>query len=298
MKTFVQNAAEISNVLLFFKEVMISGFEWGMPQEIAYDEAMAALRGMLERPQQADAIDSRDDGEPACFIAEGDLKTLHDAQFYKLCTRETRVSSEVWSNMKTPLYLHPRPADAAKAHVLWQRGDIGLPDVVQDRNGDVTLGLCKVCGRGESELVEPCVVKDEPEYKRTAQDDVAAFGIGFEVNGKRVAPGCVHVYKRDDTERLTYVAKNAYRESMSITIDEKLRDVVVAVNSFSHNAHYVNNSPNVDKSALISRFFHALDYAHMVSANSSGFSTVKVGSNVERTEAWRVVNDLRKELTT
>ena len=46
------------------------------------------------------------------------------------------------------------PADlrAGHVHVLYQKGDVGLPDSIQDSNGDVVLGLCKVCGRGELEL--------------------------------------------------------------------------------------------------------------------------------------------------
>lgn len=41
-------------------------------------------------------------------------------------------------------------------HTLWQTGEEGCPEVICDRNGEVVLGLCKVCGRGECELVEPC----------------------------------------------------------------------------------------------------------------------------------------------
>jgi len=43
------------------------------------------------------------------------------------------------------------------AHTLWKDGDKNIPKAILDRNGDVVLGLCKVCGKGESELVEPCV---------------------------------------------------------------------------------------------------------------------------------------------
>jgi hypothetical protein len=42
------------------------------------------------------------------------------------------------------------------AHNLYQEGDPGAPDSIKDRNGEVVLGLCKRCGRGEAELVEPC----------------------------------------------------------------------------------------------------------------------------------------------
>lgn len=45
-------------------------------------------------------------------------------------------------------------------HDLYQTGDKDAPPVILDINGEVTLGLCKRCGRGEADLIEPC---DAPE---------------------------------------------------------------------------------------------------------------------------------------
>lgn len=39
-------------------------------------------------------------------------------------------------------------------HILYKKGDIGIPDAIRDRNGDVVLDLCKVCGKGEQELLD------------------------------------------------------------------------------------------------------------------------------------------------
>lgn len=41
-------------------------------------------------------------------------------------------------------------------HTLYKTGDPGAPLSIQDRNGEVVLGLCRVCGRAEAELVEDC----------------------------------------------------------------------------------------------------------------------------------------------
>ena len=41
-------------------------------------------------------------------------------------------------------------------HVLWKTGEVGVPSAILDRNGEVVLGLCKICGKGECDLVEPC----------------------------------------------------------------------------------------------------------------------------------------------
>lgn len=42
-------------------------------------------------------------------------------------------------------------------HDLYQTGDDDAPDAIKDRNGEVVLGLCRRCGKGESLLIEPCV---------------------------------------------------------------------------------------------------------------------------------------------
>lgn len=42
------------------------------------------------------------------------------------------------------------------AHDLYKTGDPDAPDVIKDRNGEVVLGLCRMCGKAEVELSEPC----------------------------------------------------------------------------------------------------------------------------------------------
>ncbi len=41
-------------------------------------------------------------------------------------------------------------------HDLYKNGDIDVPECITDGYGVVVLGLCRKCGRGESELSEPC----------------------------------------------------------------------------------------------------------------------------------------------
>lgn len=52
-------------------------------------------------------------------------------------------------------------------HVLYRTGDANAPSSIKDGNGDVALGLCRKCGRGERELEEPCV----PRLGSTWVDD-------------------------------------------------------------------------------------------------------------------------------
>ena len=46
-------------------------------------------------------------------------------------------------------------------HVLYQDGDADIPDQIKDRNGSVVLALCRICGKGEIELKQPCIVAAE-----------------------------------------------------------------------------------------------------------------------------------------
>ncbi|MBC8741853.1 hypothetical protein F6X40_35485 [Paraburkholderia sp. UCT31] len=47
-------------------------------------------------------------------------------------------------------------AESEPVHLLYKTGDADAPPQVLDRNGEVVLGLCRVCGRAESELEESC----------------------------------------------------------------------------------------------------------------------------------------------
>jgi hypothetical protein len=50
-------------------------------------------------------------------------------------------------------------------HVLYKDGDENIPDGIKDSNGQVVLSVCKVCGKAETELDEPCearVASDQP----------------------------------------------------------------------------------------------------------------------------------------
>ena len=42
--------------------------------------------------------------------------------------------------------------DEPRAHILYETADKDRPEQICDRNGEVVLGLCKVCGKAEIEL--------------------------------------------------------------------------------------------------------------------------------------------------
>lgn len=41
-------------------------------------------------------------------------------------------------------------------HKYFNTGDPGAPEQIKDRNGQVVLALCKVCGQAEGELAFSC----------------------------------------------------------------------------------------------------------------------------------------------
>jgi hypothetical protein len=47
------------------------------------------------------------------------------------------------------------------AHILYETGDLDAPEPIKDGNGEVVLGLCRVCGRGEVELEGACPGNDK-----------------------------------------------------------------------------------------------------------------------------------------
>lgn len=42
------------------------------------------------------------------------------------------------------------------SHTLYKEGDTDVPDAIKDRNGDIVLGQCRLCGRAEIELSSLC----------------------------------------------------------------------------------------------------------------------------------------------
>jgi hypothetical protein len=58
-----------------------------------------------------------------------------------------------------------------ESHDLYTDADKDRPDVICDSNGQVVLGLCKRCGRGEAELETPCDKAKQEQGKPVAWSD-------------------------------------------------------------------------------------------------------------------------------
>lgn len=53
---------------------------------------------------------------------------------------------------KSPVLAMGYGSDKPRQHVLWVTADKDRPKPICDSNGEVVLGQCKICGRGEIEL--------------------------------------------------------------------------------------------------------------------------------------------------
>ena len=62
-------------------------------------------------------------------------------------------------------------------HDLYTDADKDRPDVICDSNGQVALGLCKRCGRGEAELETPCDKPKRCEYCKRGLKTMCLCGL-------------------------------------------------------------------------------------------------------------------------
>lgn len=81
-----------------------------------------------------------------------------------------------------PEILATPAAQTAASHVLYTNADRDLPSAICDRNGAVVLRMCKVCGRGEVELDEPCSpaagVQDRAALAKDIKDSINELAEG------------------------------------------------------------------------------------------------------------------------
>ena len=80
-----------------------------------------------------------------CDAEQGGYAPAESVQIYG---RESLMALRDALNEAFP----PAPA----GHVLYKDGDSYIPESIKDRNGQVVLGLCKKCGKGEADLAGPC----------------------------------------------------------------------------------------------------------------------------------------------
>ena len=87
-----------------------------------------------------------------------------------ICYR-LQVDSETLKHVSEQSQLPP-----AARHDLYAAGDENSPDSIKDRNGEVVLGLCKVCGKAESELSEPCSRAEQSQRVPEKISDYPDYG--------------------------------------------------------------------------------------------------------------------------
>lgn len=69
----------------------------------------------------------------------------------------------------------PLPGKNDPGHELYRQGDKDAPDGIKDRNGEIVLCCCRVCGEFEAGLEKPCTAdKPVPANDRRHLEELAA----------------------------------------------------------------------------------------------------------------------------
>jgi hypothetical protein len=92
-----------------------------------------------------------------CFLCgeacrENDLYGILSDESLNFCSNECALKFDSQPDKKSK----PKKEEPS-IHQLFETGDPDAPKSILDSNGEVALGLCKICGKGEIELKEPCV---------------------------------------------------------------------------------------------------------------------------------------------
>lgn len=103
-------------------------------------------------------------------------------------------------------------------HVLYGKEDADAPSSIKDQNGDIVLGLCKVCGKGEIELEQPCSPKPRRMQAGAFLRQIAAAS---ELELRMTA-------KMQELEKLG-VVRHEYQDSWTV-LDRKAFDAAMGVN--------------------------------------------------------------------
>lgn len=125
-------------------------------------EALRAEVAQYRQGAQSEA-DAADEARRALTKAREVLKQLMEAFDSEVWVCHQCGHEEDTTDMDSAIYLREflahQPAPAAKReHILYRDGDSidCIPESILDRNGQVALAMCTVCGKAEFELDGPC----------------------------------------------------------------------------------------------------------------------------------------------
>lgn len=89
-----------------------------------------------------------------CTAIGVNMASAAETELSRVSTPEMIAKLQAKNAAKDPN--SPLPGFANLPHDLYETGDADAPDAIKDRNGEVVLGLCRRCNKGEIELDEPC----------------------------------------------------------------------------------------------------------------------------------------------
>ena len=118
--------------------------------------ADASIRGLQEVASKITSLPRRHDNDyPLKQESPSDQYICEDCQVVANIS-DLKSGCPKCGQTMVP-YKSPNLWHRADGHDLYKTGDLDAPDSIKDSNGEVALGLCRKCGRGEVELEEPCI---------------------------------------------------------------------------------------------------------------------------------------------
>ena len=102
------------------------------------------------------------------------------------------------------------PSHEQPRHDLYETGDAKAPASILDRNGEVALGLCKRCGKGESELTEPCAPSSTRAFPEEISDGIVRYlSSELRKQAHMLRNGTAQVYDKDIAASFYYRCASA-----------------------------------------------------------------------------------------
>lgn len=134
------------------------------PRQLQHSEISAVLEELLAERQRQIALGynaAYDDAHPL----HGRMEALHRLNDPNHTDKDIVEAAAILvadlerrrRNPIAPTGTPPGYKETYNGHVLYEQGDQGIPPSLLDQNGDIVLGVCKVCGAAEIELEVACM---------------------------------------------------------------------------------------------------------------------------------------------
>lgn len=94
------------------------------------------------------------------YIQPEHINVMYDEPICRLIGATDKETEYIVWCINQQLFVKEEDRDIGKVtriHDLYRNGDLDIPLPIKDINGDVMLAVCRICGKMEDDLSEPCI---------------------------------------------------------------------------------------------------------------------------------------------